>query len=122
MGRCVDKQRLRLFGMKSRDCHVFMQRLMPIAFRELLLANVWKAITELSFFFKSLTTIVITNEDMARLESDIPTILCKLERIFPPSFFYSMEHLPVHLPYDARIAGPMQFRWRYPFERLKPNL
>ena len=122
MGRCVDKQRSRLFGMKSHDCHVFMQRLMPIAFRELLPANVWKAITELSLFFKSLTSIVITNEDMARLESDIPIILCKLERIFPPSFFDSMEHLPVHLPYEARIAGPVQFRWMYPFERLKPNL
>ena len=68
--------------MKSHDCHVFMQRLMPIAFRELLPANVWKAITELSLFFKSLTSTVITNEDMARLESDIPIILCKLERIF----------------------------------------
>ena len=122
MGRCVDKQRSRLFGMKSHDCHVFMQRLMPIAFRELLPANVWKAITELSLFFKSLTSTVITNEDMARLESDIPIILCKLERIFPPSFFDSMEHLPVHLPYEARIAGPVQFRWMYPFERLKPNL
>ena len=122
MGRCVDKQRSRLFGMKSHDCHVFMQRLMPIAFRELLPANVWKAITELSLFFKSLTSTVITNEDMAKLESDIPIILCKLDRIFPSSFFDSMEHLPVHLPYEARIAGPVQFRWMYPFERLKPNL
>ena len=85
-------------------------------------ANVWKAITELSLFFKSLTSTVITNEDMARLESDIPIILCKLERIFPSSFFDSMEHLPVHLPYEARIAGLVQFRWMYPFERLKPNL
>ena len=108
--------------MKSHDCHVFMQRLMPIAFQELLPANVWKAITELSLFFKSLTSTVITNEDMARLESDIPIILCKLERIFPPSFFDSMEHLPDHLPYEACIAGPVQFRWMYPFERLKPNL
>ena len=45
---------------------------------------------ELSLFFKSLTATVITNEDMARLESDILIILCKLERIFPPSFFDSM--------------------------------
>ena len=82
----------------------------------------WKAITELSLFFKSLIATVITNEDMARLESDIPIVLCKLERIFPQSFFDSMEHLPVHLPYEACITGPVQFRWMYPFERLKPNL
>nr|KAJ0194521.1 hypothetical protein LSAT_V11C800424110 [Lactuca sativa] len=33
---CVDLTGCRLFGMKSHDCHVFMQRLMPIAFLELL--------------------------------------------------------------------------------------
>ena len=32
MGRCVDMKKLKLFGMKSHDCHVFMQRLIPIAF------------------------------------------------------------------------------------------
>ena len=64
-----------------------MQRLMPIAFRELRPANVWKAITKLDLFFKSLTATIITNEDMVRLELDMPIILCKLERIFPPSFF-----------------------------------
>ena len=54
---------------------------------------------------------------MRRLELEIPKILCKLERIFPPAFFDSMEHLPVHLPYEARIVGLVQFRWMYPFER-----
>jgi len=58
---------------------------------------------------------------MRRLESEIPIILCKLERIFPPSFFDCMEHLPVHLAYEARIAGPVQYRWMYPFERYKFN-
>ena len=117
LARCVDKQKLKLFGMKSHDCHVFMQRLLPIAFRELLPQNVWKALTELSMFFKDLTSTIIKNDDMARLEEEIPVILCKLERIFPPSFFNSMEHLPVHLPHEARLVGPVQYRWMYPFER-----
>ena len=77
----------------------------------------WKALTELSLFFKELSAVVITSASMARLEVEIPIILCKLERIFPPSFFDSMEHLPVHLPYEASIAGPVQYRWMYPFER-----
>ena len=109
--------KLKLFGMKSHDCHVFMQRLLPTAFRELLPQHVWKALTELSLFFKELSAAVITSASMARLEVEIPIILCKLERIFPPSFFDSMEHLPVHLPYEASIAGPVQYRWMYPFER-----
>ncbi|KAH0757622.1 hypothetical protein KY290_021115 [Solanum tuberosum] len=30
-----------------------------------------------------------------------------------------MEHLPVHLAYEAMLAGPVQYRWRYPFERVE---
>src|SRR5436189_4560277 len=33
-----------------------------------------------------------------------------------------MEHLPVHLVYEARICGPVQYRWMYPFERFLKNL
>ena len=54
MARCVDMRKHKLFGMKSHDCHVFMQRLIPIAFRELLPTNVWQALTELSLFFQRL--------------------------------------------------------------------
>ncbi|XP_065867486.1 uncharacterized protein [Euphorbia lathyris] len=46
LGRCVDDKKSRLFGMKSHDCHVFMQRLLPISFRELLPKNVWEAIIQ----------------------------------------------------------------------------
>ncbi|CAH9068666.1 unnamed protein product [Cuscuta europaea] len=109
LGRCVDLSKYKLFGMKSHDCHIFMQRLIPIAFRELLPNNVWEAITELSLFFKSLTTTVIKCEDMKKLEEDIPVIICKLESIFVPGFFDSMEHLPIHLPYEAKKAGPTQY-------------
>ncbi|WMV19708.1 hypothetical protein MTR67_013093, partial [Solanum verrucosum] len=118
LGRCPDTNTKKLYGMKSHDCHVFMQRLLPIAFRELLPSNVWQALTELSLFFKDLTSTTLRVDDMERLEADIPQILCKLERIFPPGFFDSMEHLPVHLPYEAKIAGPVQYRWMYPFERF----
>nr|GME09613.1 uncharacterized protein LOC109179592 [Ipomoea batatas] len=122
MSRCVDMKKLKLFGMKSHDSHVFMQRLIPIAFRELLPLNVWKVLTELSLFFKNLTSTTIRVEEMMKLENDIPLILCQLERIFPPSFFDSMEHLPIHLAYEARIAGPVQYRWMYPFERYLRKL
>ena len=117
IARCVDMRKHKLFGMKSHDCHVFMQKLIPIAFREMLPSAVWQALTELSLFFKELTSTVLKIEAMMRLESKIPIIICKLERIFPPSFFYSMEHLPTHLAYEARVAGLVQYRWMYPFER-----
>ncbi|XP_073137847.1 uncharacterized protein [Henckelia pumila] len=122
MSRCVNMNKLRMFGMKSHDCHVFMQRLIPVAFKELLPREVWEALTELSLFFADLTARNIKQSDMMRLHEQIPIILCKLEKIFPPSFFDCMEHLCVHLPHEARIAGPVKFRWMYPFERFLRRL
>ncbi|XP_058002242.1 uncharacterized protein LOC131179415 [Hevea brasiliensis] len=68
MGRCIDMRKLKLFGMKSHDCHVFMQRLLPIAFRELLPKNVWQALTELSNFFRELTSTTLREEAMLQLK------------------------------------------------------
>ncbi|XP_058000739.1 uncharacterized protein LOC131178813 [Hevea brasiliensis] len=97
-------------------------RLLPIAFREFLPNTVWQALIELSLFFKNLTATNIKVQDMERLEVEIPIIICKLERIFPPAFFDSMEHIPIHLPYETKIAGPVQYRWMYPFERFLGHL
>lgn len=49
-------------------------------------------------------------------------MLCNLEKIFPPAFFDVMEHLPVHLPDEAALGGPVQYRWMYPFERYMYHL
>jgi hypothetical protein len=29
-----------------------------------------------------------------------------------------MEYLPIHLSFEAKVGGPVQYRWMYPFERL----
>src|SRR4051812_40502721 len=90
--------------MKSHECHVFMQRLLPIAFDVLPKAQ-WTAFTELSQYFTDLTSKVLDYDKLKELELAIPIILCKLEQFLPPSFFDSMEHLPMHLAYEARICG-----------------
>ncbi|KAL0392391.1 UNVERIFIED_CONTAM: hypothetical protein Sradi_2461900, partial [Sesamum radiatum] len=46
LARCVDMMELRMHGMKSHNCHVFMQKLVSIAFREMLSEHVWRALTE----------------------------------------------------------------------------
>ena len=43
LARNIDMTKHSIFGMKSHDCHVFMQRLIPIVFRELLPVLVWEA-------------------------------------------------------------------------------
>ncbi|KAL0307352.1 UNVERIFIED_CONTAM: hypothetical protein Sradi_6152500 [Sesamum radiatum] len=44
---CDDMKELRLHDMKSHDCHVFMQKLIPIAFYEILPKPVWSRLTEI---------------------------------------------------------------------------
>ena len=46
-----------------------------------------------------------------RLETNNVEILCKLEMIFPLSFFDLMEHFPIHLPFEAKVGGPVQYKW-----------
>lgn len=36
---------------------------------------------------------------------------------FPSSFFTVMVHLVVHLATEAKLAGPVHYRWMYPIER-----
>ena len=97
LARNIDMAKHQIFGMKSHDFHVFMERLIPIAFGELLPAKVWEAQTEVSLFFRSLTSTKISAANMWRLDKEIAVVLCKLETIFPPTFFDVMEYLPVHL-------------------------
>jgi hypothetical protein len=47
-----------------------------------------------------------------------------MEKNFPPGFFNPMQHLLIHLSYEAKVGGPVQYRWIYHIERalryLKP--
>jgi hypothetical protein len=64
----------------------------------------------------------IKKEMMKKLEKEILVLLCKLEKIFPPGWFNPMQHLLIHLPYEAKVGCPMQYRWMYPFERALKRL
>ena len=95
--------------MKSHDCYVFMQQLLPITF-DSLRKPIWKSLVKLSQFFRELTLTTLNVEQLRVMQNNILVLLCKLAQIFPPSFFDSMEHLLVHLPYEARIGGLFQHR------------
>jgi hypothetical protein len=71
----------------------------------------------LSSFFGELCSKELSVEELDRLDHRIAEILCKLEQVFPPSFFDIMMHLPIHLAYEAKVAGPVQYRWMYTIER-----
>ena len=116
LARCADVENGRMHGMKIHDCHIFMECLIPTAFSALE-PHVLNPLIEISQYFKNLCSTTLREDDLIKMENEIPMILCKLERIFPPGFFDSMEHLAIHLAYEARLGGPVQYRWMYPFER-----
>ncbi|XP_024628658.2 uncharacterized protein [Medicago truncatula] len=117
LARCADVNKGKCRGMKSHDGHVFLQRLLPIAFSSLP-NNVIKPLTEVSQFFKDLCASTLRMDELVKMDQNMPITLCKLEQVFPPGFFDSMEHLSVHLAYEAMLGGPVQYRWMYPFERF----
>jgi hypothetical protein len=94
-----------------------MERLLPIAFCSLP-NHVLNPLIEVSQFFKDLCASTLRMDELVKMDQNIPIILCKLEQVFPPGFFDSMEHLSVHLAYEAMLGGPVQYRWMYPFERF----
>ncbi|XP_059649606.1 uncharacterized protein LOC132295377 isoform X1 [Cornus florida] len=117
ISRCIHVKECKIFGLKSHDSHVLVQRLLPIAIRGYLDVDISNALIELGFFFKELCCRTLKLEILEQLEKDIVVTLCKLEMIFPPAFFDVMVHLAVHLPREAILAGLVQYRWMYPIER-----
>ncbi|GJT88153.1 reverse transcriptase domain-containing protein [Tanacetum coccineum] len=81
-----------IMGLKSHDCHIMMQRLLPYGLQQYLPPDV------------------------------VIDILCNLELIYPPAFFDIMIHLVIHLPLEAIFDGPIRPWWMYPFERYMKKL
>ncbi|XP_062164972.1 uncharacterized protein LOC133871559 [Alnus glutinosa] len=111
ISRCAKVEECSLVGLKSHDSHILMQHLMPIALRGSLTKKVVEPLIALSGFFREICSKTLRLEDLDRLESRIPYILCQLERIFPPGFFTVMVHLLVHLATECKLGGPDHYRW-----------
>lgn len=117
ISRCVKENGKKISCLKSHDHHVFIEQLLPLVIHGFLPEVVYKPLVELSSFFKNLCSKNISVAELEILEQQIPYTLCKLEMVFPPAFFDVMVHLVVHLAAEAKIAGPVRYRWMYPIER-----
>jgi hypothetical protein len=80
--RAVNLESGKLSGVKSHDYHIFMERLIPVIFRGYFNDDVWKALAELSHFYRQLYDKEIKKETMEKLEKDMPVLICKLKKIF----------------------------------------
>jgi hypothetical protein len=54
---------------------------------------------------------------MEKLEKEILMLICKLEKILPTGWFNLMQHLLIHIPYETKVGGHVQYRWMYHIER-----
>ncbi|XP_022151005.1 uncharacterized protein LOC111019025 [Momordica charantia] len=108
---------VKLKGLKSHDCHVLMQQLLPVVLRSVLPKDVCYAITRFCFFFNRVCSKELNVSELDQLQDDVVVTLCQLEKYFPPFFFIVMVHLIIHIVREIKLCGPIYLRWMYPFER-----
>jgi len=122
LSRGVNLATMRVNGLKSHDYHIWLERILPVMVRGYVPDHIWVVLAELSNFFRQLCAKEVSRSVIADMELLAPVLLCKLEKIFPPGFFNPMEHMILHLPYEARMGGPVQNRWCYSIERCQKVL
>lgn len=119
LSRCVNMKECKVSNLKSHDCHVLIEEILPITLRSCYPSKeVMRIVVALASFFKKLCSRVLDISKLNKLQEDIVRTLCDMEKIFLPSFFTVMVHLLVHLVEEAKLGGPVHYRWMYPMERL----
>ncbi|XP_048629229.1 uncharacterized protein LOC125600641 [Brassica napus] len=111
-----------LLVIEEREDHFLPKNLLPAALRGLLHRGPRIAINRLCSYFNRLCQRIIDPEKLISMETEFVETMCQLERFFPPALFDIMFHLPLHLSREARLGGPVHFRWMYPFERYMKTL
>ncbi|XP_019233202.1 PREDICTED: uncharacterized protein LOC109213820 [Nicotiana attenuata] len=113
----VHVKEMKISGYKSHDAHFIMHYLLQVAVRKSLPKNVSLTLIWLGDFFRAICSKVVMRRDLEKMQSEIAEITCELERIFLPTFFDIMPHLPIHLVNEIKLGGPTHLRWMYSIER-----
>ncbi|WVZ83462.1 hypothetical protein U9M48_030607 [Paspalum notatum var. saurae] len=91
--RAVNMKTGKLNGLKAYDYHIIMERLVPVMFRGYLPDGVWFVLAELSYFYRQLYAKEIKKDMMEKLEKDVPVLICKMEKIFPPGMSHRLKQV-----------------------------
>jgi hypothetical protein len=89
---------------------VFIQTLISFVYRDLLLKEILDTFTEINHFFREVYFNKLYFQYLKQLKMNIIDIICKLKMIFPLFFFNSIEHLPIHLVYEEKVRGHVQYK------------
>jgi len=106
-----------LVGLKSHDCHVLMEQLLPVVIRLILPSFARGILTCFNMFFNAIWKKVIDLRMLYDLENETIRLLCQLKMYFPPSFFNIMVHLIVHPVREIQLYRSVFLRWRYQVKR-----
>ena len=109
ISRSVNAKNGRLSGLKSHDCHMLLQRILPIGLRGFAHKDISIILFEFGSFFQDLRSRTLKRSELEKLEELIVLIPCKLERFFPPAFFDIMVHLAIHMHQEAILGGLVQY-------------
>jgi hypothetical protein len=82
-----------------------MERLLPTMLHGYFDTDLWKMFAELSYFYRQLCAKQVSKMMMQKFEKEIPILVYKMEKVFPPGWFNAMQHLIVHLPWEAKVGG-----------------
>jgi hypothetical protein len=101
----------RLGGLKNHDHHCLIQQILPAVIRNMLDLGVHEMIMKWGNLFQRICAPVIDPTKTKELETFAAEALCLLELNFPPSFFDTMTNLPIHLPTQLALCGPVSLHW-----------
>ena len=78
ISRSMNEKNGRLFSFKSHDCHVLLQRILPIGLWGFAHKDIGIVLFELGSFFQDLCSRTLKQSELEKLEERIVLILCKL--------------------------------------------
>jgi len=87
LARRVDIESGKVHNLKTHDCHILLQRVLPAGLKGIAPKEMYEAIAELGRFFRDLCAKTLKVDVLKRMKVEIIIILCKLEKLFPPAFF-----------------------------------
>ena len=70
IARCVNVTDRKIIGLKSHDCHVLIQRILPVGIRGMLTKDVTDVVSELGDFFQHLCERTFLISDMHKLQDN----------------------------------------------------
>ena len=62
--KCVDVDQRKIFGLKSNDCHILMEQLLPLSIINVFSVQVATILVDLCKFFKLLCATVLSHDEL----------------------------------------------------------